>query len=190
MMLLCAAGCQDGSVEKSLWAQLKELGQKEVDVRLKMEHCQAENKVLKARVETLCDIGPDKRIEAFAELERIEISRRTGIFDKDEDGKAESLIVYIKPIDTTGDSFKAPGHINVQLWNLDAPAEKAKLAEWDTEPVPLKKLWVGTFMAYYYRLVFDISAFAMDIDKELTIKVVFTDYVTGRVFSEQKVIAP
>jgi hypothetical protein len=188
-MLICAAGCQNGSVEKSLWAQLKEQGQKEVDLRLKTEQCQAENKELKDRIETLCSIGPGKRIEAFAELERVEIGRRTGMFDNDRDGKVETLIVYIKPIDTAGDSFKAPGHINVQLWNLDAPAEKAKLDEWDIEPVSLKKLWVGTFMAYYYRLTFDISAFTVDIGKGLTVKIAFTDYVTGRVFSEQMVIA-
>ena len=41
-----------------------------------------------------------------------------------------------------------------------------------------------------YRLTFDITDKVTSFDEPLTVKVTFTDYLSGKVFKKQKVINP
>ena len=45
-------------------------------------------------------------------------------------------------------------------------------------------------MTSYFRLTFDVSELLGDNEKELTVKVTFTDYITGNILRKQKVIKP
>jgi hypothetical protein len=124
-------------------------------------------------------------------LEIIKIGKYTGFFDKDDDDTKEKLIVYIQPIDEEGDIIKATGAVDVQLWDLDSSeVNQALLGEWHVEPVELKKLWFATLVTINYRLTFDIADKVQSFDEPLTVKVTFTDYLSGKVFKEQKVIKP
>ena len=106
-----------------------------------------------------------------------------------KDGVKEKLIVYVRPIDRTGDAIKAAGGIGVQLWNLNAGPDEAMLAEWQVKPEEIKTLWSATMMTNYYRLTFDVGGVTSG-EEELTVKVSFTDYTTGKVLGDQKVIQP
>ncbi len=61
---------------------------------------------------------------------------------------------------------------------------------WDVGPGELRKSWYKTVLAVNYRLTFDISDKVVSFDEPLTAKVTFTDYLSGKVFKDQRVIKP
>jgi len=186
--VLGGCGGSDKAVDRSLWSQISEIDKEKTDLRMQAEALQKENQQLKARLETLSQIEPQKRIDALPGAQKIELGRRTGLFDKDGDGVKEMLAVYVRPLDAANDVIKAAGDVQVQLWDLNSPGGEALLGDWTIGASELKDLWASTFMTYYYRLGFDVRELIRGRDHELTVKVAFTDYVTGRVFREQMVI--
>ena len=181
-------GCGNGS-SNSLWEQIKQLGQEKTNLKLQVEKLENENEDLSRQVEKLSSLGAERRLEVLSKTAQIKIGRRSGLFDRDNDGKKEKLIVYVKTIDEADDAVKAAGEAVVQLWDLNAEqGGEAMLGKWEVEPAELKRMWAGTVMTNYYRLEFDVSELVKAEQQELTVKVRFTDYVTGKVFSEQIVI--
>jgi hypothetical protein len=181
------AGCGGGQ-RSTAWDDLKKLQTENSDMALQVEQLQAENTQLHEQVQTLSGLDKRVRLDALDTLAKIRIGRYTGLYDKDEDGAADSLVVYVQPMDTAQDYIKAVGVCTVEVWNLNAPDGQAKLAEWTVEPDQLHKNWGGTIFIAYYRLVFPIGDLPLDKPDELTIKVTFTDFLTGKVFSGQHVI--
>ena len=51
-------------------------------------------------------------------------------------------------------------------------------------------MWFATLITINYRLVFDVPETVENLDVPLTVKVTFTDYLTGKIFKAQKVIKP
>jgi hypothetical protein len=102
----------------------------------------------------------------------------------------KKLVVYVEPIDETGDAVKAGGTIEVQLWDLNKKESEARLAQWQVEPNEIKKLWLGGMFSSGYRLSFDVAGIVDKFDRPLTVKVNFTDYLSGMTFTEQFVIRP
>ena len=181
-------GC-DGGTEKSLFSQIKLLAEERTELKLQVEKLQGENEELTKRVETLTSLGPEVRLEVLGRLESIEISGRSGLYDKDKNGTKETLVVYVRTIDDAGDAIKAVGSVEVQLWDLEAE-DNARLAQWRIKHEELKRRWSSTVMTSYFRLMFDVSGLLGDNEKELTVKVTFTDYITGNILRKQKVIKP
>ena len=132
----------------------------------------------------------DVKLENISSLKTVQIGRYTNLFDKDKDGRIESLIVYIQPLDEEGDKAKWPGAVDVQLWDLNSPqTSQVLLGEWHVRPAELKKLWFSG-LSTNYRLTFDITDKIETYQEPLTVTVTFTDYLTGKVFKEQKAIEP
>jgi hypothetical protein len=149
----------------------------------------AENKQLKEQLEALRGIDRPARIEALSTLNAIEITGRSGLYDKNKDKKNETLIVYLKPIDDMGDVIKEAGAVEIELWNLSVKnSQEALLKSWAIEPKELKKNWSGSLMTSYYKLQFDVNSVLTGKEKDLTLKAQFTDYLTGKVLKAQKVI--
>jgi hypothetical protein len=70
-------------------------------------------------------------------------------------------------------------------------ARRAKVAQWRVEPSQLKKLWFAGFTAANYKLTFDVADKISELESVsggLTVKVTFTDYLTGKVLNEEKLI--
>ena len=183
-----AMGCDRGT-NKNLFDQIKTIDQEKTELKLQVEKLQGENDELTKRVETLTSIGPEVRLKVLGRLESIDISGRSGLYDKDKDGSKETLVVYVRTIDDAGDAIKAVGSVEVQLWDLEAE-DNARLAQWQIKHEELKRRWSSTVMTSYYRLTFDVSEVLADNEKELTVKVTFTDYITGNILRKQKVIKP
>ena len=182
------SGCDRG-VEKSLFDQIKLLDREKTELKLQVEKLQGANEELTKRAETLSSLGPEVRLEVLGRLASIEISGRSGLYDRDKNGTKETLVVYLRTIDDAGDAIKAVGSVEVQLWDLEAE-DNARLAQWRIKPEELKRLWSSTVMTSYYRLTFDAGELLRDNEKELTVKVTFTDYITGNILRKQRVIKP
>jgi hypothetical protein len=78
----------------------------------------------------------------------------------------------------------------VQLWDLNKKESESMLGQWQIEPNELKKLWLNSILGGSFRLVFDVSQTVKKFDRPLTVKINFTDYLSGRTFIEQKAIKP
>jgi hypothetical protein len=188
--ILLIAGCQKADDGSSLAVQIEQLTLEKQQLQEQIARSESEKEQLKEQLQTLSGLPEGVRLENMYSLERIKIGRLSGFFDKDDDGKRETLIVYVAPIDNDGDGIKATGSMNVQLWDLNKPGSEAMLGEWDIPPGELKKVWFKTIMAVNYRLTFDVSDKVESFDEPLTAKVSFTDYLSGKVFEDQKVIKP
>ncbi len=84
---------------------------------------------------------------------------------------------------------KAAGVVAIQLWNLNKPSEQALLGQWQVQPQELHDLWFRSLVTGY-RLTFDAPGGAEVLAVPTTVKVAFTDYLTGRTLSAQHVIEP
>jgi cell division protein FtsB len=191
-LLFLAAGCQNARPgAPGLVGQVQQLSREKAQLQSQLQQSQTENERLKKQIETLSAIPKDQFELWF--LQRIEIGRFTALYDEDKDGKKEKLIVYVQPIDQDGDTVKSAGQIDVQLWDLNKADSNALLGEWHVGPDQLRKLWLTTLLASNYRLTFDVADKAelfKSASDGLTVKVAFTDYLTGKTFQEQKVIKP
>jgi len=170
--------------------QIQTLRKEKTQLTRQIEQSRAENEQLKKQLQVLADLPPEVKLENLYDLQKIKITRYTNLYDKDKDGRKETLIVYIQPIDENGDIIKATGAVDVQLWDLNKENGQALLGQWHVEPGQLKKLWFATFITINYRLTFDTADKIDRFEEPLTVKVTFTDYLTGKVFKEQKVIKP
>ena len=190
--LFFAAGCENAnSIRTPLVEQIGNLTEQKKLLENQLEQSKAENKQLTKQMHVLSSLPEHLKGENLYRLQNIEIGKYTGFFDKDEDDTKEKLIVYIQPIDEEGDIIKATGTVDVQLWDLDSPeVNQAMLGQWRVEPGELKKLWFASLITINYRLTFDIADKVKSFDEPLTVKVTFTDYLSGKVFKEQKVIKP
>jgi outer membrane murein-binding lipoprotein Lpp len=190
--LALASGCDNGA-RPSLRDDFEELSRERTELKRRVEQLESENKELTGRVSQLAAMSPEARLEVMPDLVRIELGRRTGVFDSDEDGRKDKLIVYVRPYDKTADTIKAAGSIRVQLWDLNADADSAQvaqIAQWDIGGAQLKQYWAGTFLTNYYRLTFDLGELLVGHEGELTLNVTFIDYITGKVLTAQKVLKP
>lgn len=188
LLAVVAAGCENTSRKVSIDERNELLLAENELLTESTRKLQAEKDQLTGRLEVLTKLDRDVRLEAIPTLEKIEIASRSGLYDKDKNGSKETLMVYVRTIDDNADAIKIPGSISVQLWNLNAPSDKALLQNWKLAPEEIKKLWSGTFMTSYYRLRFDVSDLAIGSNDELTVNVSFTDYLSGRIAKAQRAI--
>lgn len=170
------------------WETLKDCAKKNTELSMQVQALEAENTQLAEQVNTLSTLDDAAQMETLDTLEKVRLGKRTGFYDKDEDGTNETLVVYLEPLDTAQDFVKAVGKVKIELWDLNAKAEQAKSAEWIIEPAELHRTWGGTIFASYYRIKVPMKKVS-DQKKEYTIKVIFTDYLSGKVLSDQKTIS-
>jgi len=189
-VLLLFAGCENESKKSPLEEELTVLRRQKEQLALEVEQSKAETEQLKGQLKVISGLEDKVRLEYIQALEKVRITKYTNLYDKDNDGKKEKLIVYIQPVDQDADAIKAPGIVDVQLWDLNRKSAQALLGQWHTGPDQLKKLWFTSMFGSNYRLTFDVGDVVDKFESPLTVKMTFTDIMTGKVFKEQKVIKP
>jgi hypothetical protein len=122
-------------------------------------------------------------------ISRIRLTPYTGLYDKDHDGVAEQLIVYVQPLDQEADVVKAPGTMVIQVWDLAADPQEALIATWTVGPQELRNMWSATLLTINYRLVFERPA-RLPTDRPITIRAEFIDAMTGKAYTDQRLIQP
>ncbi len=185
-LLAITAGCDSNNLTK----EVKTLRQEKAELESQIEQSKSEVEQLKKQVHTLSNLPAEAQLEYFYDLQKIRITRYTNLYDKDDDGKKEQLLVYIQPIDEEGDIVKASGSVDVELWDLNKDNGEAQLCQWHITPSQLKKLWCATLITINYRLPFDTDDKINGDEEALVVKVTFTDYLSGKVFKEQRIIRP
>ena len=186
LFAVVAAGCENASKKVVIEKENRRLLAENKQLTKNIEKLQAEKDQFAGQLNIVNQLGREVRLEAMPTLNKIELTSRSGLYDKDKNGSLETLRVYVRVVDSDGDAVKIPGSITIQLWNLNAEPDKALLRSWELGPEEIKKLWSGTFMTGYYRLRLDVSDLAFSDDDTLTVNAVFTDYLSGRIAKAQR----
>ncbi len=182
------AGCSHGP--SPLLNDIESLKIQNTELTAKVNSLQASNAQLSDQINTLSALDKKTRLETLDTLQQIKIGKRTGLYDNDNDSVNETLTVYLEPTDTAQDFVKAVGTAHIELWNLNAKSESARLADWSLAPADLHKLWGGNIFAGYYRIPLPVTSTLSGQEKELIIKVNFIDSLTGKTLSDNKTITP
>ena len=183
------SGCNHGSSKQMLLDQIEQLSNQNSDLEHKIKQAESENEQLKNQIRVLSDLPEDVKLSELNNIQAVKVCGLTNLYDTNDDGKYDSLIVYIQPVDEYGDRIKVTGSVDVQLWDLNKPENQSLIGQWQAGPDVLKKHWIE-LLVINYRLTFELAEPIENFSEPLTVKVKFTDYMSGRVFNEQKVITP
>ncbi len=189
-VLAAVTGCGSDTEIISMSDQLELTRKEKNKLAGQLEKTKADNEQLQKQLKTLSGAREEATFDDIHSIERVEITRYTNLYDKNDDGKMDTLIVYLKPSDAQADVIKASGEVDVELWDLSKAGAEAQLGKWHIKPEELKKLWFATLVTINYRLTFDVTGKIEKYDEPLTVKVTFTDHLSGKTFNEQKAIKP
>jgi len=130
---------------------------------------------------------PEPRLNQLFTVHGLELDRLTGGDDWDPSKPGDDgLKIYAIPTDDDGQKFKAAGSFVVEAFDLNLPKDQ-RIGRWTFDPTEARKDWVGHFMLYEYVLTCPWQT--VPAHPDLTIKVSFTDLLTGRTFTAQKQVS-
>lgn len=145
-VLAAVTGCSSDTEIISMSDQLELTRKEKSKLADQLEKSRADNEQLKKQIKTLSGTREQATFDDIHRIEKVEITRYTNLYDKNDDGKMDTLIVYLKPSDAQADIIKAPGEVDIELWDLNKPGIEAKLGKWHVKPDELKKLWFATLV--------------------------------------------
>jgi hypothetical protein len=122
------------------------------------------------------------RLDQLFTVHGIQLGRLTGVNPEGE------LKVYVTPTDESGQSIKAAGSFVIDAFDL-ARADHPQIGHWEFPVEAAKRNWVGQALLHCYVLSLPWQGpGGAPEHPQLTVRVVYTDALTGRVFETQKVV--
>jgi hypothetical protein len=177
------AGCaDDGALDAAAERDkaLERVRQLERELAAAQQHLAERDK----QVANLLHLG-DKRMEKLYVVQRIRLGRATGGVDVDKKPGDDAIKVYVEPIDQHGSVLKAPAEVAIRLFDLAADANSTLISEHRFEVDETAAAWSSGFLAYHYR--FTCPWKTPPKHGEITVRVEFLDYLTGKKHIAQKV---
>ena len=135
------------------------------------------------QISNLSRLGPE-RLEVLFKVERIKLGRYSDGTNLDGKPGDDGLKVYIIPQDEAGRTVTAAGSIEIDVFDL-ADKSAPLLMNYSFSPAEAKKHWFSGGLANHY----DITCPWKDTlpsGDEVTVRVKFTDYLTGQTFTATK----
>jgi hypothetical protein len=183
----CLAGCGVGPEQYHQVLDQRDQAKRqaaeltEANARLRQESAEKDEQIA-----TLQALGP-QRIEKLFRVEGIRLGRFTAGVDLDGDGSDDGVKVYLQPTDAQGSTVKAAGDVMVQLYDLAESSCKSLVGEYYWGVDQIGECWAGGFLSDHYSLVCPWQSDPPAHD-EITVRVEFVDYLTGKTFTAQKLI--
>lgn len=150
-----------------------------------LEALQQENLHLRQQVSALSNLPEGVGISDLYQVTEVQLTRYTGLYDRDKDGQVDQLCVYLRPLDGDGDVVKAAGDVTVQLWDLSGQQSESLLKTWEIPSAQLRKQWFSSLMTVNYRMLFPLETDWVDPALSLTVRVLFKDLLTGQALTAQ-----
>jgi hypothetical protein len=128
---------------------------------------------------------PEASINELVTTHGLKFGRLTGGADLDPNKPGDDgLKVYVCPIDDQGQALKAAGSFDIDAFDLAQGDGEFRVGHWSFDVKQTRESWYGVAMLYTYVL----SCPWQDVPKhsDLTIRVTFTDALTGRQFTAQR----
>jgi hypothetical protein len=158
-----------------------------------LAHLQMANAAAEATIATLVkerDSGatlPTNRVDELFTAQGLRLGRLTGGSRLDGGVPYDlGLKVYAVPFDEQSDAIKAAGTFSVQAFDLDDTAHPL-LGTWDFDVQHARAAWISALGNYTY--VLRCPWQTVPKHPNLTVKVTFVDVLTGRIFTEQRVVS-
>ncbi len=136
------------------------------------------------RIETLVGIGPDRLKKLYYPVQ-LKLGQYTGGADLDGQPGDDGVKVYLRPLDQRGDTVKVAGTVTIELYDLAAKDNKL-IGQYQFNVDEVSKAFSGGFMAYHFTFTCPWKP-ARPKNSELTIRAEFTDYLTGKKLTAQKI---
>jgi hypothetical protein len=131
---------------------------------------------------------PTERLNTLFTTHGLKFGRLTGGADLDKNTPGhDGLKIYVVPTDGRGEPIKAAGSFVVECFDL-AKGDGHRVGRWEYPLDQAEKNWYGQAMLYTYMLTAPWPDGRRPEHEDLTIRVTFTDALTGRTFTEQKVV--
>ena len=176
LLIFWAAGCENpGQSQVSETAKLEDKLIKQARVIAQQDD---QLKDQAAVIQELRAIDGPNRLDQLVTVDRIDLERLSGGYDDDRDSRPDGLVLYLKLFDKEGDVLKAAGKVSVRVMDLALDSEA------------LRSLWFGRLMTSHYtiKLPWEKLGGSPPSHNQLTVLVSFTDLLTGRSHSLQKVL--
>jgi hypothetical protein len=125
------------------------------------------------------------RLDKLFHVEKIELGRYTAGIDTDGKSGDDAVKVYLRPIDREGHTIKAAGDVKIRLFDLGADPRQSLIGEYEWSADQVAKQWSSSFMTYHFSFVCPWKK-VPPLHKEVTVRVEFVDYLTGKHFTAQK----
>lgn len=125
------------------------------------------------------------RLDKLFHVEKIELGRYTGGLDTDGKSGDDAVKVYLRPVDREGHTIKAAGDVKIRLFDLAADPRQSLIGEYTWNVDRVAKQWSGSFMTYHFSFVCPWKK-VPPLHTEVTVRVEFVDYLTGKHFTAQK----
>jgi hypothetical protein len=189
LLISCATGCDDmngqsrvseaADLEDKLINQARVIAQKDDQLRDQA-----------AVIQELRSLDGPKRLDQLVTVDRIDLERLSGGYDDDRDGRPDGLVLYLKLYDKEGDVLKAAGKVSIRVMDLAQPDGHQLLGQVELDGDALRPLWFGRLMTSHYTIKLPWSNLggSLPSHNQLTVLVSFTDLLTGRSHSLQKVL--
>ena len=153
--------------------------------RIEQAHL-AQIRMLESNATTVPSL-PSERLSTLFTTHGLRFGRLTGGADLETNTPGhDGLKVYVVPTDGRGEPIKAAGSFVVEAFDL-AKGEGYRIGRWEYPLEQAAKNWFGQAMLYTYVLTAPWQEQRPE-HEDLTIRVTFTDALTGRTFTEQKVV--
>ena len=184
LLLLAAAaiGCNGAAPDGDV-GRLQKLEQENVKLRAEAGKLRETITAQGTQIETLQALGP-KRLDKLFYVTSIKLGRYTGGVDLDGKEGDDGIRVYLIPQDADGHTLKAAGNVRVQLFDLAAEEKDRMIATYTFTVETIGKNWAGGFLTKHYK--FDCPWKTPPARAEITVRASFTDYLTGKDFTAQK----
>jgi outer membrane murein-binding lipoprotein Lpp len=185
---LILIGCgKPNAVNIQLRKENHELRSKLEDLERREKGHASQIRALESRGSTTAPSLSSEHLDRLFTTHGIKLGRLTGPADLDPKTPGnEGLKVYAVPTDAQGQPLKAAGSFVVEAFDL-AKGENNRVGRWEFPLDQAEKNWFGQAMLYTYVLSAPWQGQPPQAD-ELTLRVAFTDALTGRTFTEQKVV--
>ncbi len=135
------------------------------------------------QISTLSELGPE-RLEVLFAVEKIELGRYTGGTNLDEKGGDDGVRVYMIPQDQSGRTVTAVGSVEIDVFDL-ARKEESLLMSYSFTAAEAKEHWQSGGLANHYSFTCPWKD-REPLGGEITIRVKFVDYLSGRSFTATK----
>jgi len=190
VLVILAAGVLSGGCGPSRGgaSDAEQLAQARSELRdLRRENRELKDKIAdqEEQIDTLLELG-EGRVEELFHVQRIALGRHSGAVDLDGDDEHDAIRVYLRPIDRDGSVVKAAGSVTIQMFDLANAPNENLIARYEWTPREISKKFSGGFMGQHFTFDCPVDKRSLQRD-EITIRVGFTDYLTGKTFTAQEV---
>jgi len=186
LAVMILGGCDPQAAPKAVPDQHPQVSMKAKITRLEAEvaSLRRANAEKARQIEALQNLPAD-RMKLMFTVTKVEIGRYSA--GRDLDGKTghDGVRVYLTPKDRDGHTIKAAGSVSVRLFDLARDGDNL-LARCDFPADKIARHWVAGLGSHHYR--FDCPWPRPPTTGEVTLRVTFTDLLTGKSHTAQRTL--